>query len=223
MNLTQILKKNIFVIKSIFYSQNLSIKCFRTIFNSKFDFNHHLIKTLQEYDIDPKINYQKTSLYLYHLKFKPKTLNNSLKIINKEDLPLFVFPWGNVSRNSKVVKDVNKSRFCGPTVEKSISDEFESFISLYKKIKYNGYVVPDSSSNAIFGYILKSKKSKRFVVTQGNHRIAILKHLNHNFVKVNVYSKKYIIKQEDINNFLLVKNKSISTSYANIIFNLFFS
>jgi hypothetical protein len=199
-----------------------------TIFGASFgeDGWHHIIKTLEEYDADPQINYKKTSLYRFLKNFTPKSICDLTdNKINKCSLPLFVYPWGTFKKNEYTsFKDPSKSRFCGPSEDEFIKDEFKRTISLYKKIKKIGYR-PWLYGNTFVGgvFLINQKGDRRFVVLQGNHRMAILAHLN--YASINVREVKgYLVKilESNCENWFLVKSGKCHPHVAKTIFSLFF-
>lgn len=228
-NITRFYSGNVFRFLSIPFNQiTISPSEARTIFASSFEKSgwHHIIKTLEEYDLNPNINYKDTTLYLFLKYFRPKSICDLISNIeNQNKLPLFVYPWGTFKKNEyDTKKDPKKSRFCGPSNDVYIKNHFDHIINLYKSIKIHGYK-PWSRGNGFIGgtILIKKNGDRRFVVLQGNHRMAILSHLNYKLISVrNIkgYLKK--VKEEDLNKFPLVSNRSCSKKTARNIFFLFF-
>ena len=201
----------------------------RTIFGASFGDNgwHHIISTLEEYDTNNDINYNETNLYRFLKLFTPSSicdlLNNNDKKI--ENLPLFIYPWGTFK---KKIIDTNKtprlSRFCGPSDDSFIKNEFSRTIKLYNNIKNNGYKPWKAYNGFIGGTILeKDNGERRFIVLQGNHRLAILCHLGVEKIKVRVLPGNIkIFKENSLKNSPLVLNGSCDYDTAISIFNLFF-
>jgi hypothetical protein len=83
---------------------------------------------------------------------------------------------------------------------------------ILKLIFYNGF---------ISGTILINKnRERRFVVLQGNHRMAILSHLGFDKIQARNYSGKF--NQNKLANLPLVSEGICDYDTANKIFNLFF-
>ncbi len=217
-----------FLTAIIFQKEILSNEA-RTIFGASFGKNgwHHIQKTLEEYDANPKINYKDTTLYNYLRNFTPQSICDlsGPDIKEKCNLPLFVYPWGTFKKNEGVsYKEPLSSRFCGPSQDSFINDEFERTISLYEKIKKTGYQ-PWLYGNTFIGgtFLINERGDRRFVVLQGNHRMAILAHLNYERVAVREV-KGFLVKvlESDYKNWLLVKSGQCQNDVAKNIFSLFF-
>ena len=198
-----------------------------TIFGASFGESgwHHIIKTLEEYDADPNINYKKTTLHLFLKKFTPGSICDFTNYSNNGNLPLFVYPWGTFKNNEeKSEKNPINSRFCGPSEDNFIRHEFDRTISLYEKIKKEGYQ-PWAYGNTFIGgtFLINNRGERRFVVLQGNHRMAILAHLKHESIKVREV-RGYLVEilEKDYDKWLLVKSSKCSLEIAKSIFNLFF-
>lgn len=201
----------------------------RTIFGVSFskDGSHHVIKTLQEYDNDKSIDYKQTSLYHFLKNFTPASIcefiNN--KGPNVCNLPLFIYPWGTFKKNEYgMIKNPQTSRFCGPSNDEFIKFEFERIIKLYNSIKQEGYK-PWNFKNGFIGgtMLIKENGDRRFIVLQGNHRLAILSYLGHETIQVREvprYLKK--IKQSDISKIPAQLIDICDAVSAKKIFNLYF-
>ena len=210
------------------FQRTILISEARTIFGASFGENgwHHIIKTLEEYDADPEIKYQKTSLYHFLKNFKPISICDLTDSkLSSDALPLFNYPWGTFKKNEQVsFKDPMTSRFCGPSENEFIREEFERTISLYQEIKKSGYK-PWTYGNGFIGgtFLINNVGDTRFVVLQGNHRMAILAHLNYKSVSVReVKGNLTKIFEKDSENWFLVKSGKCSVNIANEVFSLYF-
>ena len=210
------------------FQRKISASEVRTIFGASFgeDGWHHIIKTLEEYDAEPEIEYDKTSLYRFLKHFTPKSICDVTdKKLGCDVLPLFNYPWGTFKKNERIsFKDSVTSRFCGPSEDEFIRDEFERTISLYEKIKTSGYK-PWTYGNTFIGgaFLINNEGEKRFVVLQGNHRMAILAHLKYQSIDVREV-RGYLTKilEKDSDNWSLVKSGKCSLHVAQAIFSLYF-
>lgn len=212
------------------YQVSIEVDEARTIFGSSFgsDGWHHLICTLEEYDQDHNIDYRTTSLYSYLKYFQPISICDLLETpyVEKCNLPLFVFPWGTFKKGQVVSnKEPGKSRFCGPSSDLFIKDEFDRTIYLYEEIKKTGYK-PWSFGNTFIGgtFLVSKEGERRFIVLQGNHRMAILAHLGYKHIKVRDV-KGYMVKVNEsaILDWPLVKTGGCSKGIAESIFRLYFA
>jgi hypothetical protein len=200
-----------------------------SIFGASFgrDGWHHIIETLKEYDHDTEINYRDTTLYAFLKHFTPEKISDFFVGVNTQDcnLSIFNWPWGTFKKNELFSeKQTQMSRFCGPSSDNFIKNEYDRTIALYKKIKKTGYK-PWQYGNTFIGgtFLVKNSGLRRFVVLQGNHRIAILFHLGYAELDVREV-KGYLVEVEEkyLKSWLLVKRGKCSVSQAKMIFNMFF-
>ena len=186
---------------------------------------HPIISTLQEYDKNQKITYNKTTLYQYHKNFTPKETNYFIPSVLNTKLNLFIYPWGTFNggllHSTKVVQN---SRFCGPSSDQFISDEFDRIILLYNELKKHGYKPRKYPNSYIGGTFLKRENGDyRFIVMQGNHRLSILSHLNYSQITVRLIPESLkFIKESNITNWVAVKSGNCKIDDARKVFNFFF-
>ena len=164
-------------------------------------------------------------MYRFLKNFQPTSISNFVEN-GEESLPIFIYPWGSFKKKEIISnKSRDTSRFCGPSSDSFIEEEFNRTISLYNKIRKEGYK-PWSNFNRHIGgtYLIKKNGLKKFIVLQGNHRMAILSHLGYyKFISVrNIKGYKFKIFEENSKNWLLVKTRKCSENHALDIFNLYF-
>ena len=97
--------------------------------------------------------------------------------------PIFEYPWGCFNLNRKIPKSANESRFCGPSQDQLVEEEFVNLKRLVMSIVTHGYK-PISRRSLIFGTYIGNRNCKVFVPLQGNHRIAVLIALGFKYVFV---------------------------------------
>ncbi len=197
-----------------------------TIFGASFGKNgwHHIKKTLEEIDSYKGIKIDETSLYRYLKNFCPQSISDLVGITDEEPLPLFMYPWGSFSKDNNLIKSPLNSRFCGPSTDFFIKEEYKRIIALYENIRNSGYTPMIYPHSFIGGTWLESSAGEKvFVVMQGNHRMAILSFLNHQSIEVRtIPGVKRIIKEKDLRNWNLVRKKRCKEENARKIFNYFF-
>ena len=187
---------------------------------------HHLRRTLEEYDANPKIDWRDTTLYLFLTRFKPYSICELLDAPSENcNLPLFVYPWGTFRKNEiTTMKDPSTSRFCGPSTNEFVAEEFQRLIALYHHLKVTGYRPWKYGHTFVGGtFLYNLKGERRFVVLQGNHRFAILAHLGMKNIHVRDcpgYLKS--VRESELERWPLVVNKLCSPETARNIFRLFF-
>lgn len=155
---------------------NIFIENIRTPFGEPFDKNNHWVQTLKEYD-EGIITYKESTLYRFHQKFQPNNIFDLVDNINifKDDFFLGEYPWGRWALKTKK-EDWTRGSHCGPTSNENIEKEWNNFINLYHKIKNEGldlykYGLP------LGCFLIDENAEKYFIVTGGNHRMAIISHL----------------------------------------------
>jgi len=200
-----------------------------TIFGASFGKSgwHHIIKTLAEYDQNTDIDYRETSLYFFLKNFTPTSICDLLDNGNGCScrLPLFVYPWGTFKKNEFTTnKNPLQSRFCGPSDDAFIKLEFARIIKLYNAMKAGGYKPWKAYNGFIGGTMLKRNDGdRRFIVLQGNHRLAILSHLGIGGIRVRSVSG-YLkeISEKDLGEMIQL-NEVGDIENSSSIFSLFFS
>ncbi len=187
---------------------------------------HHIRRTLDEYDADPLLESKTSTLGLYLTRFRPESISVLANVIDEEPLPLFVYPWGTFTHRSiDTPKNPWTSRFCGPSTEQFVEEEFQRTIRLYSEMRQSGYQPMKFPNSFIQGAWLEAiDGTRRFVVLQGNHRLAILAHMQTERVTVRIISQTLgHIREAEIEQWPLVANKRCSVDNARRIFKLFFS
>ncbi|MDC3278809.1 hypothetical protein OAU68_00760 [Litorivicinus sp.] len=144
--------------------------------------------------------------------------------VNEFDLPLFEYPWGGFRLNYQGGKSAEDSRFCGPSTEKLIQDEYESTVSLYNDVRDSGYKF--FRKRAVIGgtFLIDRSGNKRFVVLQGNHRMSVLSAIGYNNVLVYTMSgyQEYI-SESSIDRWSLVRERRCPQLKALRLFSAFFN
>ena len=165
-----------------FRTEKFDISDCRNIFGVGFGNNdgHHLVDTLNFIRDVPHFEIAETPTYRFHSQFRPETFFDVSGIVGSEILPVFVYPWGNFSDGSAVsTKNLELSRFLGPSDQSLIHSEIASISSLRDAIEnhgFNPYRYPNSDINGTV--LVPADGSRRVcVVMQGNHRVSVLAHL----------------------------------------------
>jgi len=182
----------------------------------------HLVRTLEEFRADPAIGWRSTTLAAFHRAFCPR---NVFDVVGRDvDAPPFVFPWGPFSVGFRR-KEVLSSRFCGPSTDDFIRDEFERLIRLYERIRSTGYRPWSFGHGFLYGTILVDRTgARRFVVLQGNHRMAALAVLGAEAVSVRTDPRRLlaVVREEECERWPLVQSQVCSVSDAIAVFRMFF-
>tara|TARA_B100001027_G_C16266957_1_gene332632 strand:+ start:5108 stop:5863 length:756 start_codon:yes stop_codon:yes gene_type:complete len=186
---------------------------------------HPIVETLKEYDQNAHIDVRDTTLWKYHKNFCPTGIESFFKL-DEFKLPLFVYPWGTFSNGDISTNKVSlSSRFCGPSSDDFIKQEFKRIIDLYQKLQKTGYKPTKFPNSFISGTILERRDgSKKLIVMQGNHRSAIFAHLGKKNIKFRLGSDalKYV-REIESKSWPLVNKKLCSNYNALKIFNYFYN
>jgi hypothetical protein len=186
---------------------------------------HHIRRTLAELDASPNLKPFDSTLANFLTNFVPTSVSLLAGIIDEEPLPLFVYPWGTFTSGASFSrKDARLSRFCGPSEARFIDEEFYRTVSLYNAMKAAGYCPMTYPNSFISGTWLEAVDGRRrFVVMQGNHRMAILAHLKYSDVAVRVSSSSLpVVREIEVAKWPLVVSGRCSKDHALSVFNLFF-
>ena len=209
------------------FQSNIQMQQATTIFGCSYGDEgwHHIRRTLSEYDANPSLEPAASTLALYLKRFLPESVSVLANVIDEEPLPLFVYPWGSYTKRSiNTPKNPWTSRFCGPSTDQFVIEEYLRTIHLYLEMRQNGYRPMKFPNSFIQGAWLEAHNgNRRFVVLQGNHRLAVLAHMRAEPVAVCVTSQALgYVREADIENWPLVANGRCSLDNARRIFSLFF-
>jgi hypothetical protein len=186
---------------------------------------HHLRRTLQEIDRDPHVAPQATSLWRFLKHFTPGSISDLAGVRGEEPLPLFVYPWGAFNTAAgAAAKNPWTSRFCGPSTDEFIAEEFHRTVQLYQALRETGYR-PYRYPNSFIGgtWLMANDGRRRFVVMQGNHRMAALAHLGAQVVAVrSIHQALPAVHESDLPRWPLVASGRCSPTHAREVFEFFF-
>lgn len=198
-----------------------------TIFGHSFSPNgdHFLIQFLNEESQGIQGKNQKSAIDCFHDKFRPFTTGQALGLNLENDLPLFVYPWGVFGSGSKTTnKKPGLSRFCGPSTVEFLNYEKHRMRQLTANLEKEGYKPDQYPNSYIQGVWLTSVSGRqKFVVLQGNHRMAALSFLGYN--SIDVRTDLFVvreIRESEVLNWPLVQAGLIGEVEALIIFKNFF-
>jgi hypothetical protein len=215
------------LLSSPWMERQVSIDECRSVFAASFGSPgwHHIRATLREFDANPGIDYRDTSLYAFLTAFCPASISEFADTAGDAPLPLFVYPWGTFRQGEAMSpKNASTSRFCGPSSDEFVADEFNRIIAMYRQLKSVGYRPYRYPHSFIGGTWLQAADgARRFVVLQGNHRLAILAHLGSERIAVRpLRGWLSIVREADIHDWMLVKSGRCSLAHARSVFALFF-
>ena len=154
----------------------IKIENVRTPFGEPFNQDNHWVKTLQEYDEGMR-DYSKSSLYNFHKKFKPVNIFNVMPSNERDPRAFFLgeYPWGRWAKKS-TKEEWFEGTHCGPSSDETIKKEWINFVGLYKKILSEGLLIK-KYGYPLGSFLIDEDRVKYFIVLGGNHRMAIISHL----------------------------------------------
>jgi hypothetical protein len=162
---------------------------------------HPFVQTLKEYEENPDLNYEDSSLARLYNNYQPNNIQEVLiDHIQTPQKPFCDWPpvndlikWVWVLNENSVRIYLNRIKkthdkdgwiFFGPHTPEYGKKEFQRLIGVYESIKANGYQSEITDMDPVNGYFLKKGKNTRFVLLQGNHRVSALKALGYSNVDV---------------------------------------
>ena len=156
------------------------------------------VATLGEFIADPSLRYEDSSLFRLYEAFMPETLQQLfLEDVEQPMRPLswlpplrdlFRYVW---TLNPALIRSVGAAEpreelrghhYFGPMSPERGRAQFERTLDVFRSIQKDGFL-PDRYG-PVGGYFLADESSYRFVVSPGNHRLAVLKVLGHTSVRV---------------------------------------
>ena len=202
------------------YRYKVDIKNIRTPFGECFNNSNHWVKTLVEFD-NGMDNFKESSLYKFHKNFQPKNIfdtyindrdsSRAQKLKNNQDFTLGSYPWGKWT-SRKGIEEWKLSSHCGPSTDHLVEKEWNTFTSLYLKIKKQGFNYY-KYGNPLGIFFICEEGNHFFIMLGGNHRAAIAAHLGIKYMYVSKLPRDYITSQvvkcknlEDNRDKMLLKN-----------------
>lgn len=194
---------------------------------------NHFVALLQQYQNNPELKYKHSVLKDYFDRFTP--CNRQEQLFEKEDngLPPLsegwtLLPWMNPDGVLLNPEESPKSRpggnhHYGPNSEEFGKKEFKKIIDTFTMIKRFGYhpeIFPDGH---IQGYFLKDGNDYRFIVSEGQHRMAALGVLGYKVIQCKHNPRfKRVVDIKNINLWPLVKSGLYSIELAERVFRHYF-
>lgn len=215
------------LISQPWYQRNITPEIATTIFACSFHDKgwHHIRKTLAELDANSCLNPSDSALAHFLREFSPTSISILAGVLDEEPLPLFMYPWGTFQDGTiSTDKCAEQSRFCGPSSDQFIEEEFSRTVALYRHMRVWGYVPMKFPNSFITGTWLEALDGKqRFVVMQGNHRMAVLAHLRVSYIPARTSSASLRrVKECELENWPMVEAGRCSPAHARKIFHFFF-
>ena len=196
---------------------------------------HPFVQVLKQHQEEINLKYEDSILREYYDKFKPKNLEEGLFAkrgrARKLERGWIGLPWFWDENKRVIFEDkLGETRpggnhFFGPNTEEFGAAELGRLVHLLPVLEEQGYQPEFFSDGYISGYLLIKGNDYRFVVTEGQHRIACLAALGYESIRVRFSQKpEYprIVRFEDVKRWPQVINGAYSVNLAFKVFERFF-
>lgn len=197
---------------------------------------HHFVEVLQQYAENPELQYEDSVLKDYYDHFKPRNLEEGLFAQKGRAYKLRAgwigFPWfWNKERKAIFSKKLGETRpggnhHFGPNTEKFGAAEFGRLLPLYEILKKESYHPELFFDGYISGYMLVKGDDYRFVVTEGQHRVACLAALGYEKIRCRFTQQPQyprVVVWRDVKKWPQVANGAFGINLALKIFDRFFA
>lgn len=187
---------------------------------------HYFVAFLRQYAKNPGLPPMESVLARYFERFKPGSLLEAMTGIPKAALPggLARLPdWPPLPWLDVTFTPANARQHFGPFSPRAIHFHDARCRHLYEKIRQEGYQPDRYPDGYIRGFYLKDGKRYRFIVTSGQHRIAVLAALGIESFVARIHRK--FPRVADIDRILewpQVANGTYTPEQAEQVFRLYF-
>ena len=195
----------------------------------------HFVAVLNEYAGNPELKYEDSVLNTYYERFQPRNAEEAL-FIKQGRAPRLRHGWIGYpwlwDRSLKVVFDPSPgetrpggNHHFGPNTDEFGEAEFKRLVPLYNILKEQGYHPELFADGYISGYLLVKGDDYRFVVTEGQHRMAVLAALGYEKIRCRFSNQPqypHVVLWEDVKKWPQVANGVYSRNLALKIFERFF-
>lgn len=204
-------------------------KC-RDLNGSNYTDWHYFVQTLKEYEQHSE--YQGSALEAYYAAFQPKNRQQLYMLSGKQGAMQRGWPrdpWHTLADNPIPEKhgETRKggNHRYGPNSLEFGTQEFNRLIKSYQSLVESGYQPEVYADGFIRGYFLLSGADYRFIICEGQHRIAALAALGHTEVDVYINLSTWypkLVKRNNVVNFPYVKSKVYTKRQALQVFDCYF-
>lgn len=196
---------------------------------------HYFVETLLQYEKNSELKYEDSILKEYYQGFNPKNLEEGL-FTDRGQAPKLSqgwieYPW-NYDKSKRLIftQSLGETRpggnhFFGPNSDEFGSAEFSRLTKLYTMLKKHGYQPELHPDGYITGYLLARWSDYRFVITEGQHRMACLAALGYDEINCRFTENPRFLRKvsfDEIKKWPQVNNGVYSRNLARKVFNRFF-
>ena len=190
-----------------------------------------LVATLREYEADPSLSYERSSMRRLHRGFQPGTLQEMYFGSSVEE-PLYPlcdlnpvraiyrYIWDTSPSQIDLVRKQRPGRsesyYFGPVSEERGRAEFERLVEAFRSIRGEGYA--PERYGYVTGYLLGDQSTFRFVIGSGNHRLAALAALDVPIVRVRLHSHPAVIHRSQLSSWTTEHGGPFDPRTAQLLF-----
>ena len=210
-------------------------KCRDQYASSYYNDFHPFVETLKEYEKNKELKYEDSVLKDFYDNFQPRNSEEAL-FVKKGRAPGLRKGWiGNpwvFTKERKIIFTEARgetrpggNHFHGPNTIAFGQEELSRLKINYENLKFFGYLPEMFADGYITGYLLLKGNDYRFVITEGQHRIAALAALGYNEIVCRLDQRDerpQIVEFKDIRNWPQVANGVFNRPLAEKIFNRYF-
>lgn len=195
---------------------------------------HPFTAVTKELAANSDLSYNESVLKRYYELFQPKDLLTMLDLKhNKKYKDGWIgYPWlWNEKKRVKKAPTQGETRpggnhFFGPNTDNFGNDELNRLKHNLENVKEIGYLPELFADGFISGYLLKNKHDYRFIVTEGQHRMAVLAALGYSKIRVRYNpAEEYptVVELKHVKKWPQVRNNAYTKKEAELLFEHFFS
>lgn len=195
---------------------------------------HPFVALLEQYRITADLTYEESVLRRFYGAFRPE--NRYEQFFGRQSKPVPPLhegwapaPWLN-GRVQHIATERPETRpggthFHGPNTDEFGKSEFDRVLRAYNLMQSQGYMPEIFPDGYIQGFFLKRGDDYRFVITEGQHRIAALAVLGHKVIRCHIAPEAYYPRSVDIDRvhrWPQVRSGLYSVALASRMFRRFF-
>ena len=196
---------------------------------------HYFAETLRQYEKNPQLTYDQSYLRFYYEHFQPANAQERCLWMDGQDHPPLSLGWPPDPWSERPPKPVREERGetrsggnhnMGPNTDKFGKAEFQRIITAYNYLKTQGYRPEFFLDGFITGTLLVNHNDYRFVVNEGQHRIAALAALKYSIIRCRLNIKQpasqQVIYRSSFSQWPQVKQGMYSPTAAQQFFDHYF-
>lgn len=175
---------------------------------------------------NPRLPLQRSALFHYMRRFAPKSMLEAMTAVPRAKLSADFagLPnWPPLPWTAHRLTPANDRQHFGPLSRREIKHHALRCRVLYEKIRKEGYLPDRYPDGYIKGYFLRDGKRYRFIVTAGQHRMAVLAALGYKTFNARIQPKfPRVVDVAQAGGWMQVTNGTYTRRQAELVFRLYF-